>query len=92
MTAISEAAPDADQEEAACAIGATAARRREAQGRQIMTRRKGEITGVGPKRKWPHHVTLPAEKVRSLVDDRLRFWCAASILCYVARIRRIFLG
>jgi hypothetical protein len=39
MTAISEAAPDADQEEAACAIGATADGS-EAEGRQIMTRPK----------------------------------------------------
>jgi hypothetical protein len=44
-----EAASDADQEEAAGTIGATA-NGRKAQGGQVMTRRKGEITRADLKR------------------------------------------
>jgi hypothetical protein len=44
-----------------------------------MTRRQGEATRDDLKRKWPHHVALPAEKVRDSVKREVIF-CAAGLL------------
>jgi hypothetical protein len=44
-----------------------------------MTHHKREITRSDLKRRWPHRVTLPAEKVRGPVNREVTF-CAAGVL------------
>jgi hypothetical protein len=68
-------APD----EAHCDRGGIRGSSHEADGGQAMTSRKGEITRGDPKRTWPHHVALPAEKVRDPANREVIF-CAAGVL------------
>jgi hypothetical protein len=48
-------------------------------GAAQMTRRKGEITLPDIKRHWPHHVALPADKVRGVVNSQI-VWSFAETL------------
>jgi hypothetical protein len=48
-------------------------------GDTAMTHRRGESNRNDLKRSWPHHVALPAEKLRSHVNREVIF-CAAGVL------------
>jgi hypothetical protein len=45
-----------------------------------MTRRKGQITRSRLRRRWPHHVALPAEKVLDLENSEIVHSAANALL------------
>ena len=50
-----------------------------------MTHRKGEITLPDIKRHWPHHVALPADNVRGVMNSQI-VWSFAGTLSVASRL------
>src|SRR5215470_4415884 len=46
--------------------------------------RKGRITRIGLRRRWPHHVALPADKVLGVMNNQI-VWSFAETLSAVPR-------
>jgi hypothetical protein len=51
-----------------------------------MIHRKGEITKADLRRRWPHHVVLPADKLRWLMNSEIVRTAAAALSAAPLRV------